>query len=178
MLEFKAKLVRLLGALGEKMRAPYDRLPASYELLSDRWLKAKGLGFDQNTSIYESSYIYADVSVGKEYWIEPMTLIDRSSGLAIGDYCTISAGVYTHPHYNIKATLTSGKSSIERPPLAIGAITYVVLNVIVSKGVAAANSFVKNSYRDNVVIAGNPVTITARATVSNDAQASFVKSSL
>src|SRR4030095_3957719 len=65
-------------------------LPFSEEIF-DRWERAKKLGFGEGSSIYDSSYVFGEVKVGKNTWVGPFTIIDGSGKLEIGDHCTISA---------------------------------------------------------------------------------------
>src|SRR5204863_7859634 len=99
-------------------------LPFADEVF-DRWERAKKLGWGEGSSVYDSSCIFGDVSVGKRCWIGPFTIIDGSGGLTIGDSCTISAGVHIYSHDNLKQTLSGGKFSIEHAPVSIGNCSYI-----------------------------------------------------
>ena len=46
------------------------------DYISDRWEKAKYLGFGENSSIYDSSLVLGTVQVGKDCWIGPFTILD------------------------------------------------------------------------------------------------------
>lgn len=137
-------------------------LPFTDEVF-DRWERAKLLGFGEGSSIYDSSYVFGNVKVGKNTWLGQFTIIDGSGGLTIGDNCTISSGVHIYSHDNLKQTLTGGKMSIEHKEVSIGNCTYIGPQSIISKGViignhcvVAANSFVNKSIEDNCIVAGNP----------------------
>lgn len=145
------------------MLTQYDRSLPSNEYMNDRWIRSKKLGFGINSTIYDNSYVYGDVRVGKETWIGPNTIIDGTGKLLIGNYCTISAGVHIYTHDNLKATLTSKKKKIERSQVEIGNNVYVGPKSIISKGVrigsncvVAAGSFVNKSFENNSIIGGVP----------------------
>lgn len=141
----------------------FDRsLPFTDEIF-DRWERAKKLGFGEGSSIYDSSYIFGNVKVGKNCWIGPFSIIDGSGGLSIGDNCTISSGVHIYTHDNVKKTLSGGKIPIDYEKVSIGECTYIGPQSIISKGTCigkhcliAANSFINKNIDDNSIVAGNP----------------------
>lgn len=141
----------------------FDRsLPFTDEIF-DRWEKAKKLNWGENSSVYDSSYIFGDPKVGKNTWIGPFTIIDGSGGLTIGDHCTISSGVHIYTHDNVKQTLSGGVLPIERKPVSIGNCTYIAPQCILRMGIKignhcliAANSYIKSDFEDFSIIAGNP----------------------
>jgi acetyltransferase-like isoleucine patch superfamily enzyme len=158
-----ADLEALHAALSAAFREDFDRnLPFTEELF-DRWDKARQLNWGEDTNIYESSYVYGQPEVGKKVWIGPMTIIDGTGGLKIGDHVTVSAGVHIYTHNNIKQTLSSGKLAIEHGPIVIGDATYIGPQSIITMGVEigkhcliGANSMVTKSFPDFAIIAGNP----------------------
>lgn len=133
------------------------------EILTDRWERSSFLGFGEGTSIYDSSLIFGNVSVGKNTWIGPFTILDGSGGLTIGNNCSISTGVQIYSHDSVKWAISGGKESYEYEKTIIGDNCYIGPNVIISKGVVlgdgcivGANSFVNKSFPAGSKIAGNP----------------------
>jgi len=157
---------RLLSFLQYKKKKEFNRVLPISELITDRWEKAAFLGFGEKTSVYDSSYIYGEVKVGKNTWIGPFTILDGTGGLTIGDNCSISAGVQIYSHDTVKWAISGGDAPYDYKPTLIGNNCYIGPNSIISKGVTignncivGANSFVNKSFNDNSRIAGNPARI-------------------
>lgn len=148
---------------GKEFKKQFNRsLPFNDEIFN-RWERAKKLGFGKGSSIYDSSYVFGDVKVGKDTWIGQFTIIDGSGGLTIGEGSTISAGVHIYTHDNVKQTLLGKDHPIENGSTSIGDRTYIGPQSIISKGVSVgnccilgANSFLNSDMKSNTVYAGNP----------------------
>ncbi len=148
------------------MRQKYNRVLPVTELLTDRWEKASYLGFGKGTSIYDSSLVFGEVTVGEETWVGPHTILDGSGGLTIGSYCSISAGVQIYTHDTVNWATSGGNAKYEYAPTHIGDRCYIGPNTIIAKGVTlkngtvvGANSFVNQSFEEGVKIAGSPARI-------------------
>jgi acetyltransferase-like isoleucine patch superfamily enzyme len=100
--QLRAALVRLYEGLRDDVQARWKRDLPLEELLFDRWERAANLGFGDGTSIYHSSYVFGEVSVGRNTWIGPLVLLDGTGGLTIGDNCSISTGVQIYSHDTVK----------------------------------------------------------------------------
>lgn len=141
----------------------YQRVLPINELLSDRWEKSKFLGFGSGTSVYDSSYIFGDVSIGKNTWVGPNTILDGSGKLCIGDNCSISAGVQIYTHDTVAWAVSGGTEGYEYESTQIGDNCYIGPNSVLAKGlkigngvIIGANSFVNKSFPENSKVAGNP----------------------
>jgi acetyltransferase-like isoleucine patch superfamily enzyme len=161
--------------LDNEFKIQFDRSLPFTESIFDRWERAKRLGWGDQTSVYDSAFIFGEVIVGKKCWIGPYTIIDGSGGLTIGDNCTISAGTHIYSHDNIKQTLSGGKIPIDKKQVSIGSNTYISPNVIITKGVqigncclVGANSLVKSDFPDYSIIAGNPAKKIGTIQIEND----------
>jgi len=148
------------------MREKYNRVLPLNELLTDRWEKAGFLGFGKKSSIYDSSIVFGDVSVGENTWIGPYTILDGSGGLTIGDFCSISTGVQIYSHDTVKWAISGGIDPYEYMPTTIQNNCYIGPNTIIAKGVnlgegtiVGANSFVNKSFPKGSKIAGSPAKI-------------------
>lgn len=141
----------------------YNRTLPFNELLFDRWQKAADLGFGEGTSVYDSAIVIGSVSVGKNTWIGPNTLLDGSGKLTIGNNCSISANVQLYSHDTVQWAISGGTNPYEYAETTIGNNCYIGPNTVVAKGVVigdgtvvGANSFVNKSYGANSKIGGNP----------------------
>ena len=156
-------LVRFLKSRRNSLRKQFNRVLPINELVTDRWEKAAYLGFGKGTSIYDSSLVLGNVSVGENTWIGPFTILDGSGGLTIGNNCSISAGVQIYTHDSVQWAVSGGKQPYEYGPVKIGDNCYIGPNTIISKGVSigngsivGCNSFVNQSWPANSKIAGSP----------------------
>ncbi|TAK01687.1 MAG: acyltransferase [Chloroflexota bacterium] len=154
------------------MRADWQRDLPFGELVSDRWRRAADLGFGEGASIYDSSYVYGDVSVGPHTWIGPFTLLDGSGGLIIGEHCSISAGVHIYTHDTVAWAVSGGRVAAQRSPVVIGGNTYIGSQAIVARGVTigdhcviGAGSFVNRSIPPYTVAMGTPCRVVGRVEV-------------
>lgn len=156
-------LKRLFIFLRDNKKLKYNRVLPINDLISNRWEKARYLNFGEGTSIYDLSYVFGDVKVGRNTWIGPFTILDGSGGLEIGDNCSISAGVQIYTHDTVKWAVSGGKEKYEYASTKIGNNCYIGPNTVISKGVIigdnciiGANSFVNKSFPAGCKIAGNP----------------------
>jgi len=173
------KLEEEVKALFKKLRNQYKKkwkrdLPLE-ELLSDRWERARELGFGENTSIYQNSYVYGKVKVGKDTWIGPFTILDGSGGLNIGDNCSISAGVHIYSHNSVSWAVSKGKEKYEKKAVKIGDYCFIGPNSVIKNGITigkhsviGALSFVNKDVKDYSIVAGNPAKVIGRVEIKNN----------
>jgi acetyltransferase-like isoleucine patch superfamily enzyme len=164
--QLEQDLAALLQQKRAETRERWDRSLPVGDHLSDRWEKARSLGFGAGTSIYDSSLVLGQVTVGANTWIGPFTVLDGSGGLAIGDYCSISAGVQIYSHDTVQWAISGGQHAPERAPVQIGSRCFIGPNTIISKGVTigdgcviGANSFVNRSVPPNSKAWGSPARV-------------------
>ncbi|MEO9483348.1 MAG: acyltransferase [Ekhidna sp.] len=172
-------LSALNNSLDSAFHEKYDRSLPFTELMFDRWERAKKLGFGEGSSIYDNSLVFGKVSVGKNCWVGPFTILDGSGGLVIGDFCTISSGTHIYSHDNVKQTLSSGNLPIDREKVIVGKNTYIGPNTIISKGVSigdycvvGSQSFLKSDVPDYSIVAGQPAVIIGKVIIDKE-QISF-----
>ncbi len=152
-----------------KMMKKYNRVLPFGDYISDRWDKARFLGFGKDASIYDSAHVFGDVSVGKETWIGPFTILDGSGGLVIGEYCSISAGVQIYTHNSVEWAVSGGKCETTYAETIIGDRCYPGPNTIVSCGVSigdgcvvGANSLVTKNIPQGSKAIGTPCRVISR----------------
>ena len=180
--DLEQEVHELRARLGRDMRAKWNRDLPFDELLFDRWERAQTLGFGEDASIYQSSYVYGDVRVGVGTWIGPFTLLDGSGAtLAIGSHCSISAGVQIYTHDSIRRALSGGSADLEHGPVSIGDNCYLAPYVVVSKGVTIGDhtvigtgSFVNRDIPPRSIAVGRPATVVGSITISDAGEFEFV----
>lgn len=156
-------LNKLKNTFDSEFLKQYNRSLPFADMLFDRWERAKLLGFGEGSSIYDSSVVLGNVTVGNNTWIGPNTVLDGSGELSIGNYCSISAGVQIYSHDSVNWAISGGTEKYEFEKTQIGNNCYIAPNVIIAKGVClgdgcivGANSFVNSSFKAGSKIAGNP----------------------
>ena len=113
--QFYANLTSLYKKRRSETKKKWNRVLPFNELISDRWEKAQFLNGLSGSSVYDNSYVFGKVSIGKNTWIGPYTILDGSGGkLTIGEFCSISSGVQIYTHNTVKWALTKGKSEFEK----------------------------------------------------------------
>lgn len=161
--------------LAGEMRSRWDRDLPFEELLSDRWERAARLGFGEGASIYASSYVYGTVHVGARTWIGPLTLLDGSGVLEIGENCSISAGVHIYTHDSVEWALTKGAQELRRSPVRIGDCCFVGSHSVIARGVTIGNhcvlgahSFLDTDLEPFTFAAGAPARVLGRVELDGD----------
>lgn len=156
-------LKRLFAVKRNSMKKQYNRVLPINELFTDRWEKAKYLGFGDGTSVYDSCTVFGDVRVGNNTWIGPYTILDGTGILSIGSNCSISAGVHIYTHNTVRWAVSGGKEPYEYAPVSIGDNCFIGPQSMIQNGVTigkhcivAANSFVNQPVSDYAIVAGNP----------------------
>ncbi len=167
--ELSDVLQELYELLRARTREQWNRDLPLYELLFDRWERARENGFGEGASIYHSSYVYGDVEVGANTWIGPHTLLDGSGGLRIGSNCSISTGVQIYTHDTVKWAVSGGTAEYEYAPVTIGDSCYVGPQTVVAKGVTlgdqsvvGACSFVNRALPARSIAVGIPCRVVGR----------------
>lgn len=167
MSSFLASLREFLGLRRGEVRDKFDRTLPFGDYVSDRWEKAKSLGFGEGASIYDTAHVYGDVTAGKNTWIGPFVILDGSGGgLAIGDNCTIAAGVQIYTHDTVAWATSGGTMPYEHAPTRIGSNCYIGPNTVVAKGVTigegaviGANSLVLKDVPQGARAFGTPARV-------------------
>lgn len=149
-ISFLKNILSIFWELATIKKKEFNRVLPFGDNFVDRWEKATFLGFGEGSSVYDSSIIMGNVTVGKKCWIGPNTLLDGSGGLTIGDHCDISAGVQIYTHDTVNRVIHS--KAVTQAPTTIGNHCYIGPGSIITKGVIigdyviiGANSFINKN---------------------------------
>lgn len=169
------ELTRIYTRLRSGMAERFERDLPLQDLLTDRWERARALGFGDGATIYQSAYVYGRVSVGPNTWIGPMVLLDGSGGLTIGAGVNVSAGVQIYTHDTVHRVLTEGRAPIARARVVIEDYCHIGANAVIAKGVSigshsviGASTFVNRDVPALSVVAGIPGRIIGRVEPQSD----------
>jgi acetyltransferase-like isoleucine patch superfamily enzyme len=154
----------ILALMGEKS-VKHKRFLSIPDYFIDRWERARLMGFGEGTSVYDSCLVLGEVSVGKNTWVGPYTILDGSGGgLSIGDECAVSAGVQIYTHDTVDHVIHGDPVAIAR--VTIGSHVYIGPQTVVAKGVTigdyvviGANSLVNRDIPSGSKVFGSPARI-------------------
>ena len=168
--KLRQKLEELWLSRQTEVSKEWDRTLPFADYFVDRWRKAELLGFGEGSSVYDNSLIIGQVSVGKNTWIGPNTILDGSGGLTIGDNCSISAGVQVYTHDSIEWALSSDNKPLDKAPTIVGNNCYIGPNVVIAKGITigdrcviGANSLVLYDIETGSKAHGTPCKIVGKS---------------
>ncbi len=159
-------LLKVFSRLFQGKQKKFNRGLPFGDCFVDRWEKAKILGFEEGSSVYDNVLVLGDVKVGKDTWIGPNVILDGSGGLEIGSNCSISSGVQIYSHDSIEWAISGRKENYEFAKTIIENNCYIGPNVIIQKGITigkgsiiGANSLVNINIPGNSKAYGTPVKI-------------------
>ena len=133
----REQLIRLHVELRGNSKSKYNRInPFAEDLFS--W-KERGefcAGKGENVTIYNTTTIVGDVTIGSNTWIGPYCALDGSGGLVIGEFCSISSGVQIVSHDTVLWALSRGKIEREIAPIKVGNCCFIGSHAVITKGVS------------------------------------------
>lgn len=160
--ELWRRLVELRVALRDRTWREYRRLNPFAEDLFE-WKEKGAYAGGRDVTVYDSTTIVGNVSIGDQTWIGPFCSLDGTGGLAIGSHCAISAGVHIQTHDVVRWALSGGEQPYEYAAVSIGDCCFVGVNAVVTKGVTigdhsvvAAGAVVTRDVAPYTVVAGVP----------------------
>jgi len=171
--QIKNQIFSLYQKLRLEKKKEWNRVLPLSELLIDRWDKAKFLKAGKGTSVYDSSFIFGNVKIGKNTWVGPFTILDGSGGkLSIGDYCSISSGVQIYTHNSVNWAITGGKVKYDRDSVMISNCCYLGPYSVVTMGtkigkcsIIGAHSFVSSTIPPFSIAFGVPAKIMGKVKI-------------
>jgi len=131
------QLIRLQMELRSISKSKYNRINPFSEDLFD-W-KERGecwAGAGKNVTIYNTTTIVGNVTIGANTWIGPYCALDGSGGLIIGEYCSISSGVQIVSHDTVMWALSGGKIERSIAPIKVGNCCFIGSHAVITKGVS------------------------------------------
>jgi acetyltransferase-like isoleucine patch superfamily enzyme len=160
--ELWVRLVQLRESLRERTWEEHRRVnPFAEDLFA--WKEKGSFVGGVDVTIYDSTTIVGDVTIGDSTWIGPFCSLDGTGGLTIGSSCAISAGVHIQTHDVVRWALSGGSQPYEYAPVSIGDCTFVGVNAVVTKGVTvgdhcvvAAGAVVTSDAAPYGIVAGVP----------------------
>jgi acetyltransferase-like isoleucine patch superfamily enzyme len=164
------------------VRALWNRILPFGENFTDRWEKAKFLGFGEGASIYDSVVVIGNVAVGEKSWIGPNCILDGSAGLSIGKTCSVSAGCQIYSHDTVEWAISGGVAPYRYAPTVIGDNVYLGPGAIVAGGsrigdgcVVGALSFIDGELPSHSFAVGAPARIIGRVEVATDGTVKIIR---
>jgi acetyltransferase-like isoleucine patch superfamily enzyme len=157
-----------LRALHERLRSEtlgrYGRMNPFVEDLFDWHERARAwTRDDRGVTIYNSTTVAGDVSIGDETWIGPFCSLDGSGGLSIGHHCSIALGCQLLTHDTVAWALSGGRAEHERAPTSIGDCCFLGTYAVILKGttigdrcVVGAGAVVSGDVPSDTIVAGVP----------------------
>lgn len=174
----REQLIRLHAQLRSDSRAKYNRINPFAEDLFDwkergeYWAKT-----GKDVSIYNTTTIIGDVTIGAHTWIGPYCSLDGSASLSIGEYCSISTGVQIVTHDTVLRALSGGQNERQIAPIEVGNCCFIGSHAVISKGVSigdhcliAAGAVVTRDIPSYSIAAGVPANIIGRVLLGEDGQ--------
>jgi acetyltransferase-like isoleucine patch superfamily enzyme len=177
--ELRRQLLSLRTALRADTLMRYGRINPFVEDLVD-WKEKGSFAGGQDVTVYDSTTIVGDVTIGDHTWVGPFCSLDGTGGLRIGRYCSISAACHLLTHDTVKWALSGGRSAYERSPVAIGDACFLGVGSVVTRGVTigdhslvGAGAVVTDSVPACSIVAGVPARVIGRVRVAPDGTVSL-----
>lgn len=137
--EDSKKLLKQLRILALELRKntleKYNRANPFMEDVIDWHTKAMDAMGNYTVTVYDSTTIVGNVSIGPSTWIGPFCSIDGTGGLDIGEGCNISAGVHIQTHDTVRKCVSGGKMDIDYAPVSIWDYVFIGVGATILKGV-------------------------------------------
>lgn len=156
------QLTELHARLRDHTWAKYRRANPFNEDLFD-W-KGKGrFAGGENVTIYDSTTVVGDVTIGANTWVGPFCSLDGTGGLRIGSFCAISLGTQLISHDTVRWALSGGEAPYDYAPISVGDCCFLGVHSVVTRGVTigdhtlvAAGAVVTKDVPAHSIVAGVP----------------------
>lgn len=160
----------------QKLRSQFNRHLPTGNILNDRWELAESFQWGANSSVYDDSLIFGDVSLGDNCWVGPFTILDGNAHpVVIGDWTSIGTGTHIYTHHTIDQALSGGKIEPATAPVSIGECCFISPQVMIAPGskignscFVTAQSYVEGSFPDFAIISGNPAKVVGKIEINGN----------
>lgn len=174
--QFEEQFNELMRSRREEMKSKYNRVLPSGELIFNRFDKSAFLKCGKDSSIYDTSVVMGDVSIGDNVWVGPYTILEGSTAaLTIGNFVSIAAGVMIYTHDSTRYYVSGGKAPFAKGPVTIGdntvigSMSVIGRNVTIGKHcVIGAYSFVNKSIPDYSIAVGVPAKVIGKVILEDE----------
>ena len=131
------QLIRLHEELRCDSKLKYNRInPFAEDLFNWKERGEFWAGKGENVTIFSTTTILGDVTIGANTWIGPYCALDGSGGLTIGEFCSISSGVQIVSHDTVLWALSGGKIEREIAPIKVGDCCFIGSHAVITKGLS------------------------------------------
>jgi acetyltransferase-like isoleucine patch superfamily enzyme len=166
----------VIDGLERRMQARYERHVPTGSLLIDRAELAKRLGAGEGSTIYPDSLVMGNVTIGKQCWIGPFTVLDGGNApLTIGDYTSVGSGAQLYTHSTFELALTGYKAEMMAAETRIGNCCFIAPLAMIGPGsqigdhcYIAPYTHVDGTFEPKSIIAGNPGRVVGRVEIVRD----------
>lgn len=171
-----ASFMKVVAGLEERMRARHRRHVPVGALLMDRAELARRLGAGEGSTIYPDSLIMGDVTIGRQCWIGPFTVLDGGNApLSIGDYTSVGSGSQLYTHTTFELALTGYKAEMAVAETRVGSCCFIAPEAMIGAGSVigdhcfiAPYTHVDGTFEPYSIIAGSPGRVVGRVEVVRD----------
>jgi acetyltransferase-like isoleucine patch superfamily enzyme len=172
--ELWLQLRKLHMALRDYTKGTYNRVNPFIENLFEWKEKGSYLG-GKNVTIYDSTFISGQPTIGDNTWIGPFCIIGAQGGLTIGKNCSIATGVRIMTHDSVKWALSGGKMPYENKPTSIGDCCFIGVSSVITSGshigkhcLVCAGAVVTGIVEDFSIVGGVPARTIGRVHIDNE----------